>query len=252
MAFRGSVALGTAPAVGQAGAGGRVVAAESDEIWEPYGWQRNQTRRAVVFDHGAGAGYAAGPLEDTLGKLLTCPWIKTDMGGARTWGSDTSLARHVAAWLYAIDPVKLGAKPDKRIDVGGSMGGLTTVLDVLAHPGDVAAAVIYIPAIDPEWVRTHDPNGSGLNRQAIEALYGVNPVPAAKQAYQRGSEWPASVPLLSFDASDDPFTPSASYDEFYGDLPAGVLTRIPLGAVGHDPTTVSAASILDFLYPRIA
>lgn len=220
---------------------GRIVASEDDQIFVPYGWKHDGSKRLVVWCHGAGGTYEVGPIERAVMELIGAPWVAATLTGPHTWGSDESEDAAVNCWTWA--KANLGVATDSFIIWGGSMGGLTAVLTALDHPSDVAAVGIAIPAIDPEYVRLNDPNPSDLNTAAIEAEYGVGVVPAPKQAYLRGGDWDPSIPLAVWWSSDDTFTPSASTQTFIADSGA---EDHPMGAVGHAYSGISAA-VADFL-----
>jgi hypothetical protein len=223
----------------------RARSGEGDRLLIPYGWKYDGLRRGAIWSHGAAGTYEWGPVERAIFDDLLVPAASTDSGGIRTWGSDavTGPAGTVEgdrAWMVA----QASAKADKALLLGGSMGGLTAILTALANPTKVAAVCVFIPAIDPEYVRLNDPAG-GANTTAIQALYGVNPVPAAKQAYQRGADFRATgIPCQIWYSSNDPYTPVASTETFIN--AAGAEGR-SMGAVGHTYDSVVTATAVQFL-----
>lgn len=223
----------------------RVVAAEDDQFFVPFGWKYDQSHRAIIWCHGAGGTYAVGPVEAAIAEVLGCVWINATLGGARTWGSDASLTHVTTAWTTAKNTFNV--KPDKLVLWGGSMGGLTATLYALANPSNVAAVGCAIPGIDPEYVRLNDPGSpANVNKDAIEALYGANEVPAAKQAYSRGADWTSTVPIDIWYSTNDTFTPSASITTF--DTAAGAACTLhSLGAAGHNYLDLPTAEAMSYL-----
>ncbi len=229
---------------------GRVVATEGDQFLVPYGWCNNQSRRAVIWCHGAGGDYHIGPVELAIANALDCVWVNATCGGGagttRRWGDDASLGNVITdAWGAAKS--RFNVKPDKCILWGGSMGGLTAILAALANPTKVAAVGVAIPAIDPEWVRQNDPGG-GVNTTAINAFLG-NPVPAGKQAYLRGADFAATgIPAKVWYSTSDTFTPLASTQQFLSD---SGLPSVSLGAVGHSYNNITVQQVIDHLLPYV-
>jgi pimeloyl-ACP methyl ester carboxylesterase len=226
---------------------GRVVAAEADEFYVPYGWRFDQSKRVVIWNHGAGGTYAVGPVEKALAEALGCVWVNFTNGGGssalRSWGADFSVDGNITA--FGVAKSLFNVNPDGAVLWGGSMGGLTAILTALDHPGEVAAVGAVIPAIDPEYVRLNDPNGSNLNKTAIETWYGAGEVPAPKQAYLRGSDFAATgIPLAVWGSSTDTFTPAASTATF---VAASGADLHDLGAVGHSYNGIDISQAVNFL-----
>lgn len=226
---------------------GRVRASEGDIKVVPFGWRYAGERYPAIWNHGAGGTYQYGPIERLLWDKLLCPAVSTDGLGQRTWGADSvvGVAGSIEAErVWAVN--NLGAKPGKLIAIGGSMGGLSALLYTLANPSKVAALLMFIPAFDPEFVRNNDPNGTQLNKTAIEAAYGANPVPAGKQGFTRGADLAATgVPAKLFYSTTDTFTPLASTQEFISD---SGCESTSLGAVGHGYNNVDVDEAAEFLY----
>lgn len=119
-------------------------------------------QRAIIWCHGAGSDYTPGPAERSLAERFGYPLICCDLGGQRTWGSDTSLDRIDQAWAWAISTY--GVATDKYLLWGGSMGGLTSGLKLIADSAHVAAWGSAIAAMDPEFVRNkHTTTTTGTN-----------------------------------------------------------------------------------------
>lgn len=225
----------------------RVRAGDGDVQVVPYGWKRDGSRYPAVWNHGAGNNYAYGPTERALWERLLVPVIGTDGGGIRTWGADSVVgpAGTVEAdRVWAVN--NLGAKPGKAILVGGSMGGLTALLYALSNPAKVSVLVLFIPAFDPEFVRLNDPNAQQLNKAAIEANYGANVVPAAKQGFARGAELAATgIPTKIWYSTSDTFTPLASTQQFIAE---SGCESTSLGPVGHGYLNVDPDEAAAFIY----
>lgn len=233
---------------------GRVIATEQDEFYVPYGWKFDQSKRVVIWNHGAGGTYECGPVEKALAEALGCVWINFTNGNGssvlRSWGADFSLTGNVTAYTYA--KTNFNVADDGMVIWGGSMGGLTAVLTAIEHPDDVAAIGCAIPALDPAYVRDNDPNETDLNKTAIEAFLLAqpeDPVPADKQAYLLGEEFAETeIPCHVWGSSNDQFTPSASTTQFVTDSGCGFTS---LGAVGHSYTAIDFEEALEFLRPHV-
>lgn len=223
---------------------GRFDANASDRVYVPYGWKHDQSKRLVVWCHGAGGTYEIGPIERQVIEAIGAPWVLSLLGGLRTWGADAGSDAIDEVWDWA--RTNLAVAADKLILWGGSMGGLTATVYALDNPASVAAVGCAIPAIDPEHVRLNDPAG-GANTTAIEGWYGAGEVPAPKQAYQRGADWDDAVDLAIWYSTDDPFTPAASTVAFAADSGASLHS---LGAVGHSYSAIAAA-VASFLVVHV-
>lgn len=222
---------------------GRVRAVEGDQFFVPYRWRRDGSRYPLVWCHGGGADYAVGPNERAVVEALRVPAIATTQGGVSTWGADSVVGAAgtvEADRAYAV--ANLGAKDGKALIMGGSMGGLTAVLYALANPTKVAALALFIPALDPEYVRV---NNVGGNQAAIQAVHGVGTVPAGKQAYLRGADLAATgIPTKVWHSTTDTFTPDASTQEFIAE---SGCESVSLGAVGHSYASLVSSQVSDFL-----
>lgn len=224
----------------------RIRVGSADETLIPYGVDRSK-RWPVIWFHGYLGTFALGPVEYFAAEQMWSPWICSDMGGTATWGGDAATGAAGAAeadraWAVA----NLGCKNGKAVLVGGSMGGLNAIMFALQNPTKVAAVYASIPAFDPEYARANNIGGSKAD---IEAVYGVGPVPAARQVYQRGADFKAlGIPLRLIYSTTDIYTPLASTQRFIAE--SGCQSK-SLGAVGHNYLSSSSAEMAAFLLPYL-
>lgn len=223
----------------------RVRAGESDKVYLPDGWRYKPLRRVVLWLHGAGGGWQIGPAERWLIDRVGAPWVCCDLGGPNTWMGTAVLDAIDDAFEWAV--ANLGVMDDGFVGWGGSMGGGNLLQYGIERPGNLHAAGVAIPALDPEFVRAGNVAG---NRAAIEAVHGVGTVPAGKQTYQRGAEWP-DVPLAMWYSENDGYTPRASSEAFAGLAGAESYS---LGAVAHSYETqlYQQPRPLNFLREQVA
>lgn len=220
----------------------------------------------MIFSHGAGGTYANAlkldgvpsqgaivrRLVDEGGRTLLSP----DAGGPQGWGSDLVITRlgQAATWLRdparTVDPlgsaIALNVSDEPVVLIGVSMGGLNVLNYAKANPEDVAAIVLIIPVLDPEFVRANNVGGAAA---AIDAAYGGSYVDATERADHspaywgpsRPADWP---PTQVWFASDDPWCPLATCEAF-GQTPNTTLRNV--GALGHDEDALAAVNVDDVL-----
>lgn len=216
---------------------------EYQQIWMPIEYNRDQTRRAIVWCHGAGSDFTLGPIEKYIASN-GFPIIACDLGGTLTWGNDTSLQRITDKWTYMV--TNYGVKPDKMILWGASMGSLTAMLYALDHPENVEALGVALPIMDPEDVRS---NNRGGYQAAIEAVYGTGTaVPDTKRPITRAA---SLIPQARIWVSEDDSIGQPSIaDAFVSSAPSGRVTRSSMGAHGHSYLTLDWQDAIAWLIPH--
>lgn len=160
------VATRPRPALRRYGTG--YTGSEAYELLTPPGWRRDASRRAVVFCHGGGGlAYTWSYYLPQLEALAVAghPVISTDMGGD-TWGNDTGQTRVGQSWTFA--QTAFGAKTDKMILVGDSMGGAVALNYAMNNPSNVSAIALTRPVIGLDDI--HDNNRGGF-QSAINTAY---------------------------------------------------------------------------------
>src|SRR5688500_1203954 len=107
----------------------------------------------MIIAHGAGstADYfvtdsISGLIAPTHAGANQMPVIATEVGGVISWGNRTAQAAMDATLTYFNDMT--GARTDKVILVGQSMGAATVLNWAFNNPTKVAAIALHIPAVD--------------------------------------------------------------------------------------------------------
>lgn len=98
------------------------------------------------------------------------PMIATREGGGTTWANDVALAAVDAAVLALHD--EMGAKTDKVVLMGYSMGGACSMAWARAHPDRVACMALINPVSDINDIWIGPPAGRGSLAPGIDAAYG--------------------------------------------------------------------------------
>jgi pimeloyl-ACP methyl ester carboxylesterase len=213
---------------------GRLTAGVLDVVLDPH---YRAARNPVVYCHGgsadalqaAGVGLAAipGVLAALTRALFT---IAAPTLGVAHWGNPAARARiaDAVAWLEANRAV---AGP--AILVGTSMGAAAALNYAADNPGDVAAVVGIIPAVDLQAVRVADTGGARAGRDAAYGVAYPAALPAGANPAARVAE--LDVPVLLCTASDDAISVNA------GTFAAAIGAElVDVGALGHDNDAVAA------------
>jgi pimeloyl-ACP methyl ester carboxylesterase len=171
--------------------------------------------------------------------LQQLPAIATDMGGTTTtWGNDTAISACASSLTY-LNTVT-GARTDRAIVVGLSMGALTALNWARANPSKVAAIGLFLPTVN--LADMHDNNRGGFAGD-IEASYGG----ASGYATDGPSHDPAnftasyaSMPIRIWYSSDDPVAVPSVVTAF-GTAVGATMTN--LGNVGHSNNSLTNANL---------
>lgn len=205
--------------------------------------------RGVISCHGSGVLGPAWAMTDpnvaALNQLLASqgfPVICPDLGGGNTWGNDTSVTRVGQAWTQVVAE---GAKADKVLLLGGSMGTLTALNYAKANPTNVAAIALVLPIVDLQ--DAHDNRGFtavsetayGGNAAYLTALAAHNP--AVNTASFAG------IPIKLWYSTDDPYAFPATVTAF--DTAIASATSQTIGANAHTTAGLDPYQVLDFLRP---
>jgi pimeloyl-ACP methyl ester carboxylesterase len=181
----------------------------------------DSTKRGFVWCHGHGATAidgidpaTYGPIANAIVNTLGCPVLSADMGGTATWGNDTatSAMTNALAQLSAI-----GAKTDKIVLMGGSMGTLTSFGSILKGTitkAQVAAMVIVVGV--PDLGVFHDTNRNGFAAE-IETAYGGTAAYSAAIASHDPAQNPASfagIPIRFWNGTADTTAPISDAQSF--------------------------------------
>lgn len=206
-------------------------------------------RRGVVFCHGA-AGTGDGG-EATVQALVNAgyPVICADLSAAAYSGSNWGNADHIDAigdaWAYLTGTY--GAKTDKVLLFGMSMGVTGALAYARAFPSTVQAVAGGLPALDVDDIYQNDKGGF---RAAIGTAYGTV-WPLSLGDLSANSPVAFSAAALSgqtvrlWAASDDPVASTTAACNTWGGKGA-TLTVTDMGAVGHDAGAVPLADVVQF------
>lgn len=229
---------------------GRVHASESDLWCTPHNFSAGE-KMGLLYCHGGGATALEATAYSSPGiaaivRALASRYIvlSTDLGGTRTYGNDTVIARVGTARTYLQST--LGAKAGPVHMIGASMGAQSAFVYARANPSHVASIVGLVPLIDLTDIHannrlntTADIN-TAYGGSYSEATYGAthNPATFASQL---------SMPIHLWYANDDEAVIAQTVLDFQADAPDCEITDV--GALGHTPAAISAvppADVLDF------
>jgi alpha-beta hydrolase superfamily lysophospholipase len=211
-------------------------------------YRPDATKRLAIWCHHSGGDYlSAWTIANALPHVravcedLGLPLVTPDCGGPKTWGNDTAQTRVGDARTFAT--TKFGAKNDKVVLIGVSMGGLLALNWARANPGLVAAIALLYPAVDLQWV--HD-NGAKTD---TEAAYGgttatFNAAVAAHNPTAHQADF-AGMPIKMWHSDADTVVGTAQQVAFA----TGVgIPRVTLPGAAHaDLAVVDATQVRDFI-----
>lgn len=217
---------------------------------------RPGTKRGVIF-HG-GRGQAAldyiGPGAASAIRL-GAPWIHIDGVDGKQWGNDTVTGaggRIDQAWSYL--QTKFGAKTDKVVIYGVSMGGLTVLNWVRNNLTKVAAVALVTPAVDLRDLHDNDRTWPNLNFHSpadIETAYGgaanYTAVASAHNPAEHASAY-VGIPMHIWYSNNDPYAIPSLVTSFASSAGAQVTN---LGNVFHDGSQANPDEISSFMQPYL-
>lgn len=233
---------------------GQYRASESHQFIFDRMYKPTQSRRGVIFVHGVSGvagSWQAAPIQDKVLALAAAgyPVISADLSSATYSGANWANADHLsaidAAWSYLKSA--LGAKTDKVLLYGSSMGATGALAWAKANLSTVLAIGCTIPCLDIDDIYQND---KGSLRAGIGTAYGVTfPTSLGDLTTHApvsfGSTALAGLPLRLWSASNDPIASTTAVCQSWGGKGA-TLTVTDLGAVGHDATTANAQQLVQF------
>lgn len=218
-------------------------------------WERtykpDSTKRPIIWchQHTGSAASTMPPAHSVYGiEALAAaghPVIAADLGGGSTWGSDASLARLTDAFNYIV--AQMGAKSDKALLWGGSMGTLTALLWAKANPTKVAALAAALPVVNLQDVHDNRSFGGTVYSTVIEAAYGSAAnynaaLPNKNPAASPGSF--TNIPMKFWYSDDDPVAVPSEVASFAS---ATGAAKASYGAQGHTFNGLKLGDVRDFL-----
>jgi dienelactone hydrolase len=233
---------------------------ESDALCFPRKARAAGVKRGVLFCHGA---------EDTAIKVIDpanvyralvaklvdqaqTPLEAADLGAVQgtsdVWGNSTGMGRMDDSWAWLKNANGGGAKTDKAILVGGSMGGLMAVNWASRNPTLVAAIVLVIPALDLQDIYVND-RGPGLQAE-IQAAYGGAPDYATRSPMNLAASL-TGIPTKIWYSTNDPVTPSVGTNATFAASVGSSCSTQSMGAVGHVFSAVDPDQVLNFVSPYL-
>lgn len=216
---------------------GRATLGQNDSFLTP---RVRNSNVPVAYLHGAGsdASEAVGNLTPAVRTVLyevaASGYTITSPSMPQTWGNPTSISRinDVISW----NRTGLGSNSDPVVLIGASHGGACALRYISENPGDVACAVIIIPAVDMEEIRTTDALGL---RDDIDAAWGVTypaALPAGVNPAQNTADY-LGVPLQIWYADNDAVCSASSITTFGAATGAEMHS---VGNLGHSNAAIAA------------
>lgn len=221
-----------------------VVSGESGFKLRPKNYLAPNTRRGLLYAHGAGSDYREGLTYGAIKNILFDTAIDrlvvgSDFAG-NGWGNNASMSRMTTAYDHA---VAQGAKSDKVAVMGLSMGGQNSLVWAAENPSKVSCIVLAIPVIDVTDIHTNNRGGSAASINSAYAggwsqgVYGTakNPLTLA----QAGAF--AQIPILLMYGTGDTLCLPSKAEEFAGIVGSNVQLSPFAGA--HDFTVATDGMI---------
>jgi predicted alpha/beta hydrolase family esterase len=209
------------------------------------------SRRGVVIHGGRGQSALSNMPPDLITQALVAmgaPVLYGDFVDGRTWGSDLGQTR--LGQLWTLQKNNFGAKNDKVVLYGSSMGALVVLNWARANPASVAAIALVIPATD---LRDLHDNAASRGAAAagaaaeIETAYGGAAAYAAAATAHNPAENAASyrgLPMKIWYSGDDPTCLPSITTAFASGAGAEAQN---IGNFGHGSNSAYAGSVVDFL-----
>lgn len=210
--------------------------AEKYRVWLPKQFNRDATRRAIIFTHGAGQ-----TMDDlTIHEPCFQTWANmgfvvcaADLGGGHTWGNDDSIAAIDRYWAFLKRNYRV--KSDKIVLAAMSMGGTTAFNWAHNNPTKIAAIHAVLPLLDLEWFYGTDFLGShteiddayGGHDEYLAALPTHSPIEYAEDL--------VDIPIQIHSSTNDIATPWDILQDFASITGAELIS---LGEVKHDPRSM--------------
>jgi hypothetical protein len=229
---------------------------QTDVLWLPDGYQRDGTRRGVVYCHGANE-IALTPLSGSLGNVagLTAlmqkvaqvyPVVMFDSGiyvdgvtnSFNNWGNPNGVTRMGQAITWLQDPSGGGAESGTVMVIGESMGHVLAMNYSQANASQIACIAGMIPVCDLDLIRdTFEPLGnhsiSGAWATGTWTAPGTPPLPSgANPAIHANHSNIVSTPHRMYYASDDTIAAPSAVLALQADLGAA-CTLLEIGPGGH-------------------
>jgi predicted esterase len=221
------------------------------------GWDRAYKTggRGIIWAHSAGSSTSQEPwlpannslpLMQALGSL-GCPIMAGDFAGNSTWGNDNAQARITDAWTWLKS--QYGAKTDKVILAGVSMGGINVLNWARANPTLVQAILLFYPVVNLQ--AQHDGTGGALAINMTSA-YGDSTTLFAAAAPSHDPAQHASsymgVPIYMGHSDVDTIVGSANQSAFATAVGGSALTeRVYTGAGHADMTKPDVAEVQSWI-----
>lgn len=228
---------------------GRIVAGEMDVVLTPRSGAGG--RRPVFLFHGQlrtaqdWLDTAAWPGSTALATTLCALGLVVIAAywSGPTWANASFRAEVETARTYA---ASLGAASDKFLCVGASMGSFECLSLAQHTPGEVAAAVLTIPAVNLDYFR--DTNAANA-QSYINTAYGLpagstsatTPLPADANPFVDANAALITAPMRLYGSSGDATAPWSDSVAMAGKIGATAADVSPTG--GHSDTTIAAVPL---------
>lgn len=194
------------------------------------------------------------PVPRDLARTGTCVCLACDLGdpgvemgptsAAYSWGNDHALACLTDAHRYLVGP-DIGARDERVVLAGASMGAVLALNWALRHRGLVAGVVLGCPVVDLEAV------ARGPLAPSLAAAYGLED---PKGIADLGDHSPVSyasrlngLPIRIYASRNDPVAADTDACESFAALVGGdAITVVDLGSCGHWPIATPGDDAVSF------
>jgi pimeloyl-ACP methyl ester carboxylesterase len=229
----------------------------SEVCWFYYSraWHFDQSRRGLIFCHGAGASADSGMAVGVSNKLPALaaagyPIAICDLGAAaysgQAWANADSMSAMDAAWTFLKS--QMNVKTDKVYLWGDSMGTCTSMAWTRVNLATVAALGVTVPVLDPNDIYQNN-KGTGL-RAGMQTAWGVTyPTPLPSVAtwapVSMGGSDLAGLQIKLWTSTDDPVASNTAAASLWGGCGATVTIQ-DFGAHGHNASFVDPLQMVQF------
>lgn len=254
---------------------GKLVAAEYGLVFIPKTWAFDGTQPAAIYCPALAGGawnmmgwfmayelVARGFLvvASDLGDTPTVPYgvgLNSSVGGTGTggpgvWTKDSAMTKLTAVYdkvMAAGSAGGYGAAGPEVALMGGSHGGASSSRWAAENPSKIACLVQGIPAIDLQYIVDNNPLAG--TRQSIQTALGMGvglDTPSNREPITFAASY--TKPVRCYHATNDQFTPLASYDAYKAANPSQI-ELVSLGAVGHTLTGMPWVTATDWIMEHI-
>lgn len=207
--------------------------------------QKPLEKRGLIVHGGWGQRGLDGVVPDMVERVMCddgVPVLFADFSDGKTWGNATGQSRMDSAWTFLKS--RCGAKTDKVVLYGASMGAMVCLRWALTNPTKVAAILGVIPANNLVDLHDSAPGVTAPQKTDMETKLGISGTYAGNGSItaidpaQNAASY-AGIPILFFYSGNDTTVQPATVTSFCAGVGASA-TAVNMGNFGHGAATGTA------------